>query len=415
MRILQINDVDLPGRRFNGYDLNMGLRSRGHEAMQCVFGKSSEGDQVRSIPEGTIPRRIWIAAERKFSVYGKFIPYGRTLMKMPEFRQADLVHYHLIHNHILSLRDFPRLSKAKPTVWTWHDPWAVTGHCVHPKDCRGWETGCTTCPHLDEYFPLRRDTAGQLFEMKRKAYSCSDIDIVVSSDFMMDFAKNSPLGQCFSRIHKIPFGIQLEQYAQTERAVAREMFHIPQENFVIAFRCEDNPYKGMHYIESMFEKWSDTTHVTLLSVGFKKLPKALKERFHTVDLGWCSDDAVMAQFYAACDVFLMPSIAESFGLMSVEAMASSRPVICFTGTALPSVTFAPDCGIAVPKGDADELLAAVERLRQNPQEARTRGELGRKLAEEHYGFDDYVARHLALYQEILERKQGRYSAQNTAE
>lgn len=404
MRILQINDNDLPGRRFNGYDLNCYLRDFGYSVSQAVMVKQSQDENVHLITHDLAFRSQIIELERRYALHNVLNPYGKLLQEQPYFQAADIVHYHLVHNHLLSLLDMPELFAAKPSVWTWHDPWAVTGHCIHPKDCQGWKTGCAPCPHPEEQFSLRRDTAGALWEMKLRAYRQMDADIVVSSDFMLSFARNSPLGQCFPRVHKIPFGIQTEDFGTHSREQARETLGIPRECFVIAYRCETNPYKGTGYIYSALKRFRERKSITLLSIGNSEPPSSVQRAFSSIHLGWQNDPQVLADFYSACDVFLMPSIAESFGLMAVEAMASCRPVICFEGTALPAVTHAPDCGIAVPKGDDAALYEAILRLMRNPEEARSRGERGKALTEKEYRFADYVRRHEELYLDVLERR-----------
>ena len=405
MNILQINPLDLTGQRFNGYDLNEALCQQGHQVCQYVLEKQSDNTHVKRIIDANRNLMTIAEIEQRYELYWQLVPYGRVLMERKNFQNADVVHYHLVHNHLIALPDFPLLTQAKPSVWTWHDPWAVTGHCVHPLECQGWKSGCSPCPHLEEYFPMRTDQADSIWELKRKVYQKMDVDIVVASDFMMDFAHNSPLGRCFPRVHKIPFGIAVDSFGNKTAQEARAAFGIPNDHFVIAFRCETSSYKGTKYIYKMLERFDEKENVTLLCVGFETMPKNLKKKFHTIDLGWQNDSKLLAAFYSACDVFLMPSIAESFGLMAIEAMASRRPVICFEGTALPSVTFAPECGIAVPKGDVNGLLAAVQRLREHPEEAEQRGELGRKIAEREYRFEDYVRRHLELYEEVTARRE----------
>ena len=86
----------------------------------------------------------------------------------------------------------------------------------------------------------------------------------------------------------------------------------------------------------------------------------------------------------------MPSTAEAFGLMALEAMAAGRPVICFEGTALPAITRAPDCGIAVPMGDSTALRAAINGLSDDPREAKRRGTIGREIARRHHSHDGYL-------------------------
>lgn len=129
-----------------------------------------------------------------------------------------------------------------------------------------------------------------------------------------------------------------------------------------------------------------------------------QNRFQVLDFGWVTDDGFMADLYCACDVFLMPSTAEAFGLMAIEAMASERPVIVCEGTSLPDITFAPECGIVIPQNDSHALCENVLRLLLHPEERKHRGIIGRTLAEQHYRFEDYVQRHLTLYEEAIRRR-----------
>ena len=145
--------------------------------------------------------------------------------------------------------------------------------------------------------------------------------------------------------------------------------------------------------------------VTLLAVGNPGMLSAYERRFQVIDLSWVTDNSLMADIYCASDIFLMPSTAEAFGLMAIEAMAAGRPVVVCEGTSLPGVTFAPECGVVVPQDDSEALCRAVTRLIGHPEERRARGEAGRRLAQENYQFDDYVNRHLAVYEDMLRRGQ----------
>lgn len=404
MNILHVNNLDLRGRRFNGYDMCISAQELGHCANQFVICKESKSPFVFSMDCFLDLHGNLVNIQKKFSLHNMLIPHAKVLVNLPFFLNADIVHYHLVHNNIFAIQDFPMLTNKKPAVWTWHDPWALTGHCIHPLDCDGWKSACASCPHLDWEFPLNEDTAGINWKIKNRCYANLDVDIVVSSDFMMDIAKRSPLGQLFPRIHKIPFGINLNDFSKSSYESARARFKIPKDNFVVAFRNEENPYKGVKYIIEALNSIEKKDGVSVLTIGSANLPCNIKMAFHSIELGWQNNQDLLSDFYSACDVFLMPSVAESFGMMAVEAMASSRPVVCFEGTALPSVTFAPYCGVAVPQGGSDMLRITIERLRHNPKERRTRGELGHKIACEHYSFKDYVRSHLELYEEVISRR-----------
>ena len=105
----------------------------------------------------------------------------------------------------------------------------------------------------------------------------------------------------------------------------------------------------------------------------------------------------------AADIFLMPSTAEAFGLMAVEAMACGTPVIVFEGTALPKTIHAPLGGLAVPP-DADALAGAIKELLTNTSLRQTMADFGGKIVRRDHTLDLYVSRHLDFYQELIQEK-----------
>ena len=409
MQIDYISYIDLPGSSFNGHDLQIELNSRGHISYQFVM--EQQGDNPNTICVAPTPEYFMLHEycrefEEATSLHALIYPFGKKIMISDEFITTDIVHCHLIHNGIISLYDLEEMSKIKPVVWTLHDPWAFTGHCVHPIDCDQWQTGCKKCQYLDRHFPLKKDNSALLWNIKKKVYTSIDVDIVVASQWMKRLVEDSPLTSHFKNVHLIPFGINIDVFSENlNRQSIREQLGIPNESFVLFFRPQPSFFKGLDTILGMLDILQPTKPVVLLTVGYGEFPLAYKKMYKTIELGWVNNDRRMADLYCACDVFLMPSIAESFGLMAIEAMASGRPIVVMEGTALPDVTFAPDCGICISKNNAvAELKEVVERLMLDPDECRTRGKKGRELAEKHYRFEDYVNKHIQLYEEILKRK-----------
>ncbi len=409
MNILYVNDNDLAGRRFNGHDLQLMLNEKnGFEAKQFVVSKA--GDSENTIPliksdGGFFIREKCKEFEDRVSMQSVIYPWGELIADSKEFKEADIVHYHLMFNHYMSLFSFKRLAQLKPTVWTLHDPWALTGHCVHPLDCKGWLTGCKDCNHLDRYAPLREDNAASIWNIKKDIYQAIDIDIVVASQWMYEMVKISPLTKHFERVHLIPFGIDLELFNRREnRDEIRKKLRIPKENFVMMFRQSEIEWKGLSYIKEMLRNIKMTRPVTLLTVGEKGLLNEYKKKFEIIEYGWVNDNDLMVDLYSASDLFLMPSIAESFGLMAVEALACSLPIIVFDGTALPGVTFAPGCGIALEKGDNEDFVKTVNRLISSPKECLVRGQEGRKVAVKNYDVTKHYKKIVELYNGIYDKK-----------
>lgn len=411
MKILQINYNDLIGSRFNGRDLNSYFRKLGHDAQQCVWYKDGDDQYTWKLAQ-KLNRSIRCVcvllcslAEKLLSIQSLLYPWPIQLFYDERFLNRDIVHYHILHNGYFSLLAMPKLTSLKPSVWTIHDPWLMTGHCVYPYGCERWKIGCGECPDLETFKPMRRDNTSYMFEQKRNVLKESNIDIVVASKFMFDMAKQSPIF-ANHKIHYIPFGVDLTIFKQSDSTVLREKYEINPNNLVIFFRETDHEYKGLKFIKEALRLLSPDDYavpITLLTVNDRGLLKEFEDKFQIVELGMVTDETVMAELYNCSDMFLMPSTAEAFGLMAIEAMACGIPVIAFEGTSLSNVIFAPTGGVTVPMHDSNALYAAIDRLLKSPYERNIIGNEAYQLSRIHYDFDDHAKRIFALYEEVINR------------
>lgn len=409
--VTHVNNVDLLGNRFNGYDMQQTCNEMpGIKMRQIVWDKISTDVNVIPIPNGRAYHTVQALCteyEKHFSCRGLTQPFGRIIRKMPAYRNADIIHYHLLHNNVLSFVDLPEMTHEKPSVLTIHDPWILTGHCVYPLECTKWKTGCGDCRNLDRHFAMREDQTALMFAIRKALVSRMKLDVVVASKWMEDMVRESPITRHIEHVHRIPFGIDLEKFKPrpNEQNELRRKYGIEPENFVVFFRQDVSIYKGMTYILDALKSMKHTKNVSVLSVGVTgRLGHLNGFEGQVIELPWTTGNQMMIELYCCCDIFLMPSLSESFGLMAIEAMACAKPVVTFAGTAVEEITHAPEAGIAVPFKDAVALREAIERLQNDPQEVRDRGEKCRRLAEAEYRYEDYISRHIALYKEILQRE-----------
>lgn len=405
MKVLQVNGYQSPGRRFNGLSLKPYLEALGVSSKHFVWEQDRQEEGVVSL-HGNMLRKInrfTRGVEKTLSLQSQLYSNGMHFRRMPEFLEADLVHYHIIHSGFLSMQSLPSLTARKPALWTLHDPWAMTGHCIHPFACQRWKTGCGQCPDLKTDFAIQRDTTALNFRLKRLAYRRSKFEILVASSWMENMVRQSPLLDDVP-VHKVPFGLDLDFFRPHDQAAAKARLGIDPNRLVLCFRSVLNDFKGLQYVVEALERLQTEVPICLLTLNDKGRVEQFKDRFQLVELGWTNDDQVMQDVYSATDLFLMPSLADSFGLMAVEAMASGKPTICFEGTALPEVIFTPDAGLAVPSRDSAALSAAIDHLIRNPQERLRRGERSRQLAEQHYDIRLQAERMAAVYEKVLHNR-----------
>jgi glycosyltransferase involved in cell wall biosynthesis len=404
VKILQINGYESPGRRFHGLALTSLLEKQGVQSKHLVWEKDSQNPEVLTF-EGKWTRkanRIINRVERLASVQSMLYPHVMQMTRMPAFKEADLIHLHIIHSGYFSLSHLPKITALKPTVWTLHDPWAMTGHCIHPKNCDKWRSGCGQCPDLAAPFPLLRDNTKYLFNYKQRAYKNSNFEVIVASNWMQNMVLESPLFKGVP-VHHIPFGLDLKRFSPVTNTNIRQKFGIDKDTLVLCFRATTEPYKGTSYLVEALKSIKTDLKICLLTLGGKGLLEPFRDRFQVIELGWVHDEELVRDVLVAADIFLMPSTAESFGLMAIEAMACAKPVIIFEGTALHSITFAPDVGLSVPMSDVNALAQAIQHLIDNPAERQERGRKGREVAELHYDQELHVTRLVDVYKKVAKK------------
>jgi glycosyltransferase involved in cell wall biosynthesis len=120
----------------------------------------------------------------------------------------------------------------------------------------------------------------------------------------------------------------------------------------------------------------------LLFVGDGPLRAELKARCpNAVFAGQRTGDDLAAH-YASADLLLFPSLTETFGNVTTEAMASGLPVVAFDYAAAAQVIRSGDNGVAVPFADAAAYVRSAVTLAGDRQQRRAMGLRARQSAHE---------------------------------
>lgn len=376
---LQISSYDLIGNKFNGYDLHLQLRENAIDSKQLVLVKESADINTYSY---------------NFDAKNA----TKELLQQKIFTDADLIHMHLIHN-IIDLNYLPIITKLKPTILSLHDPFFFGGHCVHHFDCKKWQTHCNDCPYLGELFALDKDISALNFELKKQAIQNSQISAIVASNWMKLKIEKSPIWQG-KKVYLLPFGIDQKLFKPVDVKLAKENAGIQEDSNVIMFRSEKDSFKGLDVIKKALIGLKNTKNITLITVGQKKLLKEFEEKFNVIEYGWIKDDKLLASLYQTCDIFLMPSKQETFGMMAIEAMSCGKMVLSITGegTALPETINSPICGLAPAE---ENFSNELQRLLKNPKEIIERSKKSLDYALKNYSKDAYVKQMMKIYEEVM--------------
>ncbi len=103
---------------------------------------------------------------------------------------------------------------------------------------------------------------------------------------------------------------------------------------------------------------------------------------------------------AGSTALVLASRTEGLPRCVMEALSLEVPVVVTDARGSPDLV-APDAGIIVPVGDVPALARAMDRILDDPREARAMAERGRKRMVEHYELSTLIAQHEILYRDLL--------------
>ena len=118
--------------------------------------------------------------------------------------------------------------------------------------------------------------------------------------------------------------------------------------------------------------------------------------------GYLDGDA-LARAYASSDLFLNPSVTETFGIVTLESMAAGLPAVCADATGSQSLVAHGVSGLLVRPDDAAGYVEAVERLLADPA-LRARFGAAAHERSRAYTWDAVIDVLVDHYREVLERR-----------
>jgi glycosyltransferase involved in cell wall biosynthesis len=221
----------------------------------------------------------------------------------------------------------------------------------------------------------------------------------VASNWLKKKVEKSPIWKS-KKIYLVPFGVDTNLFKPGDSESEKKALNIPINDVVLMFRSDTWEYKGLDIIINALENIENSMNVSIITVGKKGLINDLKGKFKIFEYGWVDNDTTMVALYKACDIFLMPSKQETFGLMAVEAMCCGKMVLTIEGegTALPDVINSPECGLAVSESNYPAELA---RLIDNRFEVMDRGNKSADYSRMNYSKEKYVKAIIDIYDEVI--------------
>jgi len=161
-----------------------------------------------------------------------------------------------------------------------------------------------------------------------------------------------------------PRGVDTTLYNPSMRSMQwRHSLGITDEEVIVSFVSRLVWEKGLGVFAEVIEglEAQGVPHRSLI-VGDGPAREALQERLRSTIFTGPMHGKNLATAYASSDIFLFPSDTETFGNVTLEAMASGLPAVCANATGSSSLVSDEETGFLIPPGDTEGFLGAVLRL-----------------------------------------------------
>ena len=241
------------------------------------------------------------------------------------------------------------------------------------------------------------------------------IEYVLNSANYVITVSNSNL-ECIKKldvktpVKVIPNGFRPDLFYPKNSEECKKILELPSDKKAILTVGNLVEIKGHKYlIEAMNEVVKHRKDVLCIIVGSGKLKnklekqiKKLKLEDHVKLVGGKTHDEIPIWMNAA-DLFVLPSLRESFGVVQIEAMACGKPVVASNVGGIPFVVEEGKTGLLFESGNVEDLADKIMTILENEELREKMGEAGRERAKE-FTWDKIAERTVEVYKEILKGK-----------
>jgi len=213
------------------------------------------------------------------------------------------------------------------------------------------------------------------------------------------------LGINRNNITLIPNGIDVTKFQNRRKFVKRN----GKMKILCVARFDKNKnYESLVYALS---KLKDDVEFEAYFIGavtdykyYKKIVRLIEknglEKF--VNVGLSLDDPALVDCYLSCDLFVLPSNVETFGMVILEAMYAGLPIIATHVGCVPDIVEDGVNGFVIPKNDPVGLYKRCLQLLKNEKMRKDMGALNKEVARSHT-WSNIASSTYDLYQQLIEK------------
>ncbi len=150
------------------------------------------------------------------------------------------------------------------------------------------------------------------------------------------------------------------------------------------------PFKALIVGHPMQESYLNSLKQKVAEAGLEQ---------HMIFTGFVDNPSALMQ---ACDVLILPTIEETFGLVLIEAMSVGVPVIGSNRGGVPEIISHQETGLLFESTNAHSLFNALNTLYQSPETAKTYANKALEVVQDKFNADKHVQRLVQTLKEVAD-------------
>ena len=344
--------------------------------------------------------------------WGRYFVQGGHEVHIISFRNADIpgAKVHFLNNHgFISISPVASLlSRSGYILWTRKIKRLVNK--INPDILHAhWATSYGLLAALTGFHPFMLSTWGSdiLISPKRHRlmkkiveFNLRKADAVTATSKMLSQATKKFIYDD-KPVHIVPFGVDTKLFSPSE--------FTPRTNDLCigVVKSLEEEY-GIEYLIRAFKivivKGFDCKLLIVGSGSLKEKLISITKRLQLSKLvtftGRINNDDVV-NYLHKMDIFVMPSLSESFGVAAIEASSCSIPVIASNIGGLPEVVIDGKTGYLVPPRDAESIAEKIIKLIEEPSLRQRLGKGGRKFVVDNYEWESCASKMEGIYNDIF--------------
>lgn len=409
LKVLHINTFDIGGAATACRRIHLGLLEKGIDSKILLLSKTKNIPQtykfqpIKSETKNTVPPTLFQRVINKivrtifkpkpkmnanenrildFRIIDKkaehfTFPYSSyDITQSPLYQEADIIQINWASGFLNEETFFAK--NTKPVIWRMPDMYACDG---------GY--------HYEKGFPFEsfKVEIEKNVEIRKNNLEGKNIVFVPISQWLQQKANESRIIKNFPKklIHN---GVDFKVFKPHDKLFSRQVFNLPKDKTILLFGSDTliNKRKGFDILLDAL-KHIDLKNIQLVTFGVD--PNISDIDY--VSVGEIKDELLLSILYSASDFFIMPSIEEAFGQVTIEALASGTPVISFPNGGSLDIIKDGVNGLLAKGFSAQDLKEAISlALNMNFDQDKILADVRHR-----FNINDKIDEYIELYKSVL--------------